>query len=118
MKFLALLPLLLFTHLIAGAQTVIDAVTDAASFAPRVSPGQLATVFGTNLANSTQQANGFPLPRSMAGASVYVNQTAVPLLYVSNTQINFKCPARQQPGQRLCTSRAAAVKALFSSSRL
>jgi uncharacterized protein (TIGR03437 family) len=98
MRFFALLPLLLFTHLIAGAQTVVTAVTDAASFAPRVSPGQLATVFGTNLANSTQQAAGFPLPRSMAGATVYVNQTAVPLLYVSNTQINFQVPSALAAG--------------------
>lgn len=98
MRFFALLPLLLFTHAIAGAQTVIDAVTDAASFGPRVAPGELATVFGANLADSTQQATGFPLPRSMAGATVYVNQTAVPLLYVSQTQINFQVPSTLAAG--------------------
>src|SRR5271156_757107 len=76
----------------AQAQTVVNAVTDAASYAPRVSPGELATIFGTNLANSTQSATGFPLPSSMAGATVYVNQSAVPLLYVSTTQINFQVP--------------------------
>jgi uncharacterized protein (TIGR03437 family) len=98
MKLLAVLPLLLFTHLVAEAQTVINAVTDAASFSPRVSPGELGTIFGSNLADSTQQAGGFPLPKSMAGATVYVNQAAVPLLYVSETQINFQVPSSLTAG--------------------
>ncbi len=72
---------------------MINAVTDAASYAPRVAPGELATIFGSNLADSTQSATGFPLPRSMAGATVYVNQSPVPLLYVSETQINFQVPS-------------------------
>src|SRR5580658_1919029 len=82
----------------AQAQTVVDAVTDAASYAPRVSPGELATIFGTDLANSTQSATGFPLPTNMAGATVYVNQSAVPLLYVSATQINFQVPSSVAAG--------------------
>src|SRR5271157_1950595 len=83
---------------IADAQTVINLVTDAASYAPRVSPGELASIFGSNLADSAQQASGFPLPRSMSGATVYVNQAAVPLLYVSNTQINFQVPSNLASG--------------------
>jgi uncharacterized protein (TIGR03437 family) len=78
---------------LAQAQTTINLVTDAASYAPRVAPGALATVFGSNLANSTQSATTFPLPKSMAGATVYVNSTAAPLLYVSTTQINFQVPS-------------------------
>jgi uncharacterized protein (TIGR03437 family) len=77
----------------AGAQTVINLVTDAASYAPRVAPGALASIFGTNLADSTQSATSVPLPHSMAGATVYVNSAAVPLLYVSETQINFQVPS-------------------------
>jgi uncharacterized protein (TIGR03437 family) len=115
MRFFALLPLLLFIHAIAGAQTVIDAVTDAASFSPRVAPGELATVFGANLANSTQQATGFPLPRSLAGATVYVNQTAVPLLYVSNTQINFQVPSTLAAGTAsMYVTRSGGQSALFN----
>jgi uncharacterized protein (TIGR03437 family) len=93
MRLLPLLTLPLFSYAVGGAQTVINAVTDAASFAPRVAPGALATIFGSNLADSAQQATGFPLPRSLAGATVYVNQAAVPLLYVSNSQINFQVPS-------------------------
>src|SRR5665213_2607370 len=114
MRFFALLPLLLFTHAIASAQTAVYAVTDAASFAPRVAPGELATIFGANLANSTQQATGFPLPRTMAGAAVYVNQTAVPLLYVSNTQINFQVPGGLGAGiANLYVTRSGGQSAIF-----
>jgi uncharacterized protein (TIGR03437 family) len=82
----------------AEAQTVINLVTDAASYAPRVAPGALASIFGSNLADSTQSATTFPLPKSMAGATVYVNSSAVPLLYVSETQINFQVPSNVAAG--------------------
>jgi uncharacterized protein (TIGR03437 family) len=93
MRFFVLLLLLPVAPAISEAQTVINLVTDAASFAPRVAPGELATIFGSNLADSTEQATGFPLPHSMAGATVYLNQATVPLLYVSETQINFQVPS-------------------------
>ena len=93
MKSLLFIPILLLGGAILDAQTVIEAVADAASFAPRVSPGELASIFGSNLADSTQQASGFPLPHRMAGATVYINNASVPLLYVSETQINFQVPS-------------------------
>jgi len=93
---------------------VIAAVTDAASYAPRVAPGELASIFGSNLSNSTQQASGFPLPLSMAGATVYVNQAPVPLLYVSNTQINFQVPGSLAAGTaNMYVSRSGGQSALF-----
>src|SRR5271169_5286241 len=114
MRFFALLPLFLFTQVVAGAQTVVNLVTDAASFAPRVAPGELATIFGSNLADSTQQATGFPLPQSMAGATVYVNQVAVPLLYVSETQINFQVPSSLAAGTaNMYVTRSGGQSALF-----
>lgn len=97
LKFVWYLGLFLFSY-VADAQTVISAVTDAASFAPRVAPGELASIFGSNLADSIQQAPGFPLPKSMAGATVYVNNAPVPLLYVSETQINFQAPSNLATG--------------------
>src|ERR1700722_19628074 len=114
MRSLALVPLLLFTHALAEAQSVIDLVADAASYAPRVAPGELATIFGTNLADSTQGASSFPLPRSMAGASVYINQASVPLLYVSATQINFQVPSSLTAGTaNMYVSRDGGQSALF-----
>jgi uncharacterized protein (TIGR03437 family) len=98
----------------AQAQTVIQSVTDAASFAPRVAPGELATIFGSNLANYTQQAAGFPLPKTMAGATVYVNNAPVPLLYVSQTQINFQVPSSLAAGTaNMYVTRSGGQSGLF-----
>lgn len=113
-RFFALSGLLFFTNAALSAQTVIDLVTDAASYAPRVAPGELATIFGTNLADYTQQASSFPLPTSMAGATVYVNSVTVRLLYVSTTQINFQVPSNLAAGTaNMYVSRDGGRSALY-----
>ena len=66
---IGVLAAIIWTASTLNAQT-IRAITDAASYSPRVSPGALATIFGTGLANSTAQASSFPLPLSLGGASV------------------------------------------------
>ncbi len=76
----------------AAAQT-IAAVTDGASFGPRLVPGELATVFGASLASGTAQPSSTPLPISLNGTTVLVNNIAAPLVYVSATQINFQVPS-------------------------
>src|SRR6202162_6561569 len=93
----SVLTAIFLTASILNAQTVINAVTDAASFSPRVSPGALATIFGSHLASNTAQADSFPLPLSLGGASVYAAQSSqnpiqAPLVYASPTQINFQVP--------------------------
>jgi uncharacterized protein (TIGR03437 family) len=67
-------------------------VVNAASFAPKLAPGALATIFGTNLASGTAQASSLPLPTSLGGSQVTVGGIAAPLLYVSPAQINFQVP--------------------------
>ena len=98
---IGVLAAIFLTASILNAQR-IQAITDAASYSPRVSPGALATIFGTGLANSTAQANGFPLPLSLGGASVYALQsktlTQAPVVYASPTQINFQVPSGLTPG--------------------
>ena len=85
-----------------NAQSVINAITDAASYSPRVSPGALATIFGSHLANNTAQASSFPLPTNLAGATVVAvqsqNTIPVPLVYASATQINFQVPSALTAG--------------------
>lgn len=73
-------------------QAVVQSVTDSAGYGPRVAPGSLASIFGANLAGSTAQAAGFPLPTTLATVSVTIEGTPVPLLYVSPAQINFQVP--------------------------
>jgi uncharacterized protein (TIGR03437 family) len=95
---ISVLTAIFLTASILNAQTVINAVTDAASYSPRVSPGALATIFGSHLASGTGQASSFPLPLSLGGASVYAVQSSqspiqAPLVYASATQINFQVPS-------------------------
>ena len=71
----------------------IGAITNAASFtANSLSPGSIATIFGTNLATSTAQAEAVPLPTSLGFATIAVNGVVAPIIYASPLQINFQIP--------------------------
>ncbi|MBZ5605068.1 MAG: hypothetical protein LAO79_22450, partial [Acidobacteriia bacterium] len=75
------------------------AVTNAASGQSSIAaPGSLIAIKGTSLAQSTQSASGFPLPTTLAGASVTINGTPAPLLYASSGQINAQVPFEISPG--------------------
>jgi uncharacterized protein (TIGR03437 family) len=66
---------------------------EAAGYQAFLSPGGIASVFGTNLATSTANAGTVPLPTTMGGTnSLMLAGTAVPLFYVSPAQINFQVP--------------------------
>ncbi len=81
----------------AGAPAVTG-VVNAASFAEGLAPGALATVFGVNLAPGAAASAGPPLPQSLAGVRVLLGGAAVPLLYASNSQVNFLVPEGQPEG--------------------
>ncbi len=95
-----LIPTALLTFAVvtcAAAQTPMVAdggVLNGASFAKgqAVSPGELVSIFGTDLASSTAQADSVPLSTSLANVNVSFNGVAAPLLYVSPTQINAQMP--------------------------
>ncbi|MGA2882110.1 MAG: IPT/TIG domain-containing protein [Bryobacteraceae bacterium] len=68
-------------------------VVNAASFTAQLSPGALATVFGSNFTGTGVAAVGpLPLAASLGGVSVQVNGVAAPVLYASSNQINFQIP--------------------------
>lgn len=76
----------------ALGSTLVSIATGQASAA--CSPGGLASIVGAGLlTQSAQKANSFPLPTELAGVEVKVNSIAAPLLFVSDSQINFQCPA-------------------------
>lgn len=57
------------------------------------SPGGLASILGPGLGvQSPQKVDSFPLPTKLAGVQVKVNGTPAPLLFASDSQINFQCP--------------------------
>ena len=69
-------------------------IVNGASFSDEalVSPGSIASLFGMNLAAATEVAAGLPLPTTLAGTEVLVNDTPAPLFFVSPLQINFQMP--------------------------
>lgn len=73
-------------------------IVNAASYAPQLGPGGIATLFGTNLAAETAQAGSVPLPRELGGVRVLVGGIAAPLFYVSPGQINFQTPFETAAG--------------------
>jgi uncharacterized protein (TIGR03437 family) len=72
-------------------------VQSAAAPVAVVAPDSLASIFGANLASTTAQAMSQPLPLSLGGVTVTVqdsagNSAAAGLLYVSSQQINLLVP--------------------------
>jgi uncharacterized protein (TIGR03437 family) len=76
----------------ASPTTSIGGVANGASFQQAFAPGMILSVFGTQLARSTQAASGLPLPLSLAGVSATVNGIPAPLYYVSSGQLNIQIP--------------------------
>ena len=68
------------------------AACDVILLEPPIAPGGIATIFGTNLAESTELASELPLPMEMGGVTVWFNGIQAPLYYVSPTQINAQVP--------------------------
>lgn len=71
-------------------------VVNAASYAPittSVAPGELLTLFGSNLASGTQvTAGGQPFPTTLNGVQVLINGVAAPIYYVSASQVSVIVP--------------------------
>jgi uncharacterized protein (TIGR03437 family) len=73
----------------------IQAVVNAASFQPFLSPGALVSIFGSHLTGPTQSTDydaTASYPTSVASTSVTFNGIAAPLIYVSPSQINAIVP--------------------------
>ncbi|MBI3281836.1 MAG: PQQ-dependent sugar dehydrogenase [Acidobacteria bacterium] len=83
----------------AGAPAVdASAVVNAASFAPGLSPGSIATLFGRGIVTMSgiTTAATFPLPLELQGTSLTINGVPAPLYAVARAggqeQINFQAP--------------------------
>jgi uncharacterized protein (TIGR03437 family) len=57
-----------------------------------LAPGSLITIFGSQLAASTEQASMLPLPSALGGSQVLIGGQTSPLLYSSPRQINAMLP--------------------------
>jgi uncharacterized protein (TIGR03437 family) len=74
------------------------ALVNAASHQAGISPGCLATLYGVNFSGGAAARAAFPWPDKLAEASVSLDGRPVPLLFVSDQQINFLVPAGLRPG--------------------
>lgn len=75
-------------------------VIHASASAP-VSPGSLADIYGTNLAEAPATTAGLPLGNTLGNVQVTVNGTPAPLYYVSPGQVDFQIPYSIPPGPAL-----------------
>ena len=66
----------------------ITAIVNSANYKTGIASGGLVSIFGENLSEVDASASGTPLPLSLGGACVTVNGLSLPLLYVSDNQIN------------------------------
>jgi uncharacterized protein (TIGR03437 family) len=64
----------------------------SAPFTAGVAPGELLTLYGTNLADSLVVAPGIPFPNTLGNVQVMINGTAAPIYYVSSTQVSAIVP--------------------------
>jgi len=82
---------------LSGSGVFLDptGILNAASFAPftaGVAPGELLTLYGTNLASGLVVASDIPFPTTLGGVQVMVNGVAAPIYYVSPGQISAIVP--------------------------
>ena len=67
-------------------------VVSTASYAASPAPGTLISIFGIQLAGSTVQATSLPLPDQLGATELTLGSVNIPLLFVSETQINALVP--------------------------
>ncbi len=72
-------------------------VANSASGGTNLTPGSLASIYGSYFAASAVKASA-PLPTTLGGVSVTVNGIAAHISYVSPTQVNFQVPWATQTG--------------------
>jgi uncharacterized protein (TIGR03437 family) len=72
-----------------------------------VAPGSLVALFGEFTGSETLAASSVPLSRRLGETEVLIGGAAVPLLYVSPTQINLQLSSRADTGQAVLEVRVA-----------
>ncbi len=89
-------------------------VVNAADYSQDLAPGSLISIFGSNLASETTRATSLPLPTFLGGSTVEIvddgnNVQALPLWYVSASQINAQLPYGLLPGRLQVRLRSGAA---------
>jgi uncharacterized protein (TIGR03437 family) len=80
-----------------GDRVSLTGVFNAAGGQAAVAPGSLISIYGTGLAAGSAQGT-VPLSSSLGGTVARINGIAIPLLFVSPSQINAQVPLEVLPG--------------------
>ncbi|MEO8659045.1 MAG: IPT/TIG domain-containing protein [Bryobacteraceae bacterium] len=112
--------LFLTVVLVTSAQTsvvpAIAATVNSAAYSSPIAPGSLVSIFGSNLASTTQSANTTRLPTNLGGVTVTFDGVVAPLLFVSPAQINAQVPTSIANGTgRIVVSQVVVTTAAGSS---
>jgi uncharacterized protein (TIGR03437 family) len=76
----------------AVAPPNITSVVNAGDEGTDIAPGGLITIYGTQLSPVNMATSEIPLPTALANSCLSVDGLAVPILYVSPTQVNAQMP--------------------------
>jgi uncharacterized protein (TIGR03437 family) len=89
----------------SGPISAYRGAVNGANFEPSrpLSPGVIASVFGSQMSDGTAQAPIVPLPKEMEGTKVLIDGIEAPLFFVSSAQVNFQVPYEVAPGERTLT---------------
>ncbi|HTS28943.1 MAG TPA: hypothetical protein VMH81_23895 [Bryobacteraceae bacterium] len=81
-----------WTYDAAVAPPKISSIVNAADGTQPVAPGGLISVYGTQMSPVNVATSQIPLPTALGESCLTVNGVAVPMLFVSSTQINGQLP--------------------------
>jgi uncharacterized protein (TIGR03437 family) len=84
-------PVLTATGVFLNPQGVVNAA-NSVPFTAGVAPGEVISLYGSNLASSTATTPGLPFPTTLGGASVTINGTAAPIYYASPGLLSVVVP--------------------------
>ena len=70
----------------------LNRIVNSADQTPRVAPGSLVSVFGTDLSPVNIATSQIPLPTALGDSCLTINGLPVPIYFVSPTQINAQLP--------------------------
>jgi len=76
----------------AVAPPLLNKVVSAADFTSPVAPGELVSIFGSQLSQVNLSSSGIPVPTTLGESCLTVDDTPVPIFFVSSGQINAQLP--------------------------
>jgi uncharacterized protein (TIGR03437 family) len=93
---LSIIPLTANTQPVPAVKS--GGVVNTANFTSAIAPGGLVSILGQNLASSAT-ASSYPLPSVLGGTCVTLNNSPLPILAASPTQVNVQIPPTLAAGR-------------------